>query len=136
MSSNELIHDRGRGPEIKDTRITVYAILDFLIAGWQRERIAELFRRHPEEIQAVIDFIGEHKLEILREYVKILERSASGNPPELQAELDARHEQFQRLLREVREAKAAGKTDVRSLIEEFREARAAEAAHAGNHGGS
>jgi hypothetical protein len=39
-----VIHDRGRGPEIRGTRVTVYSILDYLTAGWPPPRIAELFR--------------------------------------------------------------------------------------------
>ena len=36
MKSDEFIHDRGRGPEIKGTRITVFAILDYLLEGMVR----------------------------------------------------------------------------------------------------
>jgi uncharacterized protein (DUF433 family) len=135
MKSSELIHDRGRGPEIRGTRITVYAILDFMIAGWHSERIADFFELHPQEVDAAMDYVREHTLEVLREYVKILERSEQGNPPELQAKIDEGHAQFLELVKQVREAKARGETDVRSLIREFREARAREAAHARNHGG-
>jgi uncharacterized protein (DUF433 family) len=94
MKSSEFIHDRGRGPEIKGTRITVYAILDFVLAGWHRERIADHFRVHPEEVQAAMEYIQEHRLSVLREYVNILERSERSNPPELQTKLDASHERF------------------------------------------
>jgi uncharacterized protein (DUF433 family) len=135
MSSSELIHDRGRGPEIKGTRITVYAILDFMIAGWHSERIADFFELHPQQVDAAMEYVREHTLEVLREYVKILERSEQGNPPELQAKLDANHAKFQELVKRVREAKARGETNIRSLIDEFREARAREAAHAHDHSG-
>ena len=129
------IIDRGRGPEIKGTRITVYAILDFVLLGWHRERIADHFQVHPEEVQAAVTYINEHRLEVLPAYVRMLERSARGNPPEIQAKLDASHEKFQELMARVREAKASGQTDVRALIDEYRAARALEAAHARNHGG-
>lgn len=135
MKSDEFIHDRGRGPEIKGTRITVYAILDYLIAGWHRERIADLFKVHPEEVEAATEYICEHTLDVMREYVKILERSEGGNPPELQAKLDASHERFLELVSKVREAKARGDTNVRAIIEEYRQARAQEALHARTHGG-
>ena len=120
MKSADFIHDRGRGPEITGTRITVYSILDFMIEGWHCERIAEFFRVHPEEVQAAMDYVREHTLEVLREYVKILERSERGNPPELQAKLDASHERFRELVSKVREAKARGETDVGALIDEYR----------------
>jgi uncharacterized protein (DUF433 family) len=135
MKYDEFIHDRGRGPEIKGTRITVYAILDFLLAGWNRERIADQFKVHPEEVEAATEYIREHTLEVMREYVKILERSERGNPPELQAKLDASHERFLELVSRVREAKSRGDTNVRAIIEEYRQARAQEAVNARNHGG-
>ena len=45
------IIDRGRGPEIAGTRITVYDVLDYLQAGWRCEHIAGLFRLPPDEIK-------------------------------------------------------------------------------------
>jgi uncharacterized protein (DUF433 family) len=135
MKYDEFIHDRGRGPEIKGTRITVYSILDFVILGWHRERIADFFKLHPEEVEAAMEYIRDHTLQVMRNYVKILERSEQGNPPELQAKLDASHKKFLELVSAVREAKARGDTNVRSLIEEYRAARVAEAANARNHGG-
>src|SRR5712692_9782794 len=134
MTSDEIISDRGRGPEIKGTRITIYSVLDWVLAGWHPERIADFFGIHPEEVEAALEYIREHTLEVVREYVKILERAERGNPHELQAKLDAGHEQFQQLLKKVREAKARGQTDVRPLIEEYRRTRTQEAASARDHG--
>ena len=37
------IIDRGRGPEIAGTRITVYDILDYYDSGWHRDLIADQF---------------------------------------------------------------------------------------------
>jgi uncharacterized protein (DUF433 family) len=136
MRSAEFIHDRGRGPEIKGTRITVYDVLDYVLAGWHRERIADLLRVHPEEVQAAMEYIEEHKIEVLKAYVRILERCARGNPPELQAKLDANHERFLQLVSRVREAKARGDTDVGAIIAEYRQVRAQEASEARNHGRS
>ena len=34
------IIDRGRGPEIEGTRVTIYRIMDFVRAGDSRDRIA------------------------------------------------------------------------------------------------
>ena len=34
------IHDRGRGPEIEGTRITVYDVMDYYCEGWPATRIA------------------------------------------------------------------------------------------------
>jgi uncharacterized protein (DUF433 family) len=107
---------RGRGPEIEGTRITVYSILDWMIEGWHRERIADFFCLHPEEVQVAMEYVREHTLEVLREYVKILERCERGNPPELQAKLDANHVRFQELVRQIREAKAQGESESGGII--------------------
>jgi uncharacterized protein (DUF433 family) len=118
------IHDRGRGPEIKGTRITVYDILEYLIGAWSKDRIAELYRLSVEQVQAAIDYISEHDLEVLRDYVQILERIRRGNPPELQAKLDARHEQFQELKRQIDDVKARGEAEIAGLIRKYRESAA------------
>jgi hypothetical protein len=41
------IHDRGRGPEIKGTRITVYDVLDYQRLGWRTDAIASHLRLTP-----------------------------------------------------------------------------------------
>ena len=38
------IINRGRGPEIEGTRITVYDVLGYVRQGWHRDHIAALFR--------------------------------------------------------------------------------------------
>ncbi len=44
------IINRGRGPEIEGTRITVYDVLDYVSQGWHRDRIAALFRLSSRDI--------------------------------------------------------------------------------------
>jgi hypothetical protein len=53
-------------------------------------------------VQAAIQYIDEHKEEVLASYQKMLERDARGNPPELQARLDATHAKYQALWAEKR----------------------------------
>lgn len=83
-----LIHDRGRGPEIRDSRITVYDVVDYLLMAWEPARIAALFKLTTAQVEAAVAYIMDHKLEVIREYHEMLEREARGNPPELQARLD------------------------------------------------
>lgn len=83
-----LIIDRGRGPEIAGTRITVYDVLDYVEGGWHSSAIATLFRISTHEVNAATAYIEAHKEEVLAEYQKILDRAAQGNPPEIQAWLD------------------------------------------------
>lgn len=129
------IINRGRGPEIKGTRITVYDILDYILPCWSPERIATMFKLSVPQVEAAIEYIREHKLEVLTNYVEILERCARGNAPEIQAKIDANHAQFQELLKEVREVEERAEGDVRNLIRQFRARIAKEHADARNHGG-
>lgn len=130
-----VIHDRGRGPEIKGTRITVYDVLDYALACWPPHRIARLFNLRTDQVKAAIEYIGEHTIEVLKEYIQILERCERGNPPELQAKLDASHKRFQALIEEVRQVEARAKAEIHELIKKHRSGQAKESAHAANHGG-
>ena len=129
------IHDRGRGPEIKGTRITVYDVLDYALECWSPDRIATLFELRTEQIEAAIEYIRGHTIEVLKDYTKILERSERGNPPELQAKLDASHERFQALVAKVRQVEQRAKEEIRDLIRKHRTEPVKEYAHADDHGG-
>jgi uncharacterized protein (DUF433 family) len=96
------IINRGRGPEIEGTRITVYDILDYTEDGWHHTAIAAWLRLSSAQVLAAIKYIEEHKDEVMANYQKILERCARGNPPELQAKLDATHAKYQALWAERR----------------------------------
>ncbi len=54
------IINRGRGPEIDGTRITVFDVLDYRKHGWHRDRIAALLRLSSEDVQAAFDYIDAH----------------------------------------------------------------------------
>ena len=60
------IIDRGRGPEIAGTRITVFDILDYLQDGWHPVAIAAFFRVSSREVDEAIRYIEDHKEEVLR----------------------------------------------------------------------
>ncbi|HUG89331.1 MAG TPA: DUF433 domain-containing protein [Planctomycetaceae bacterium] len=101
------IYNRGRGPEIKGTRITVYDVMDYYKHGWQRAQIAGLFRLPPHWIQAALDYIEEHREEVQREYQKILDRHHNYEyPPEVKAKIAQNHEKLQRLRAELRARRA------------------------------
>ena len=105
------IIDRGRGPEIAGSRITVFDVLDYLQEGWPNVEIARLFHLETSQIDAAIRYIEEHKVDVMETYQRILERCARGNPPELQAKLDAAHERFLALVRERQQAKVQEEQD-------------------------
>src|SRR5262249_18420421 len=82
------IIDRGRGPEIEGTRITVYDVMDYLQDGWRYDQIAGLFRLPPDDIQAAIQYIEAHKEAVMTAYRRILARHCSVQySPEVQAKL-------------------------------------------------
>ena len=100
------IVDRGDGPKINGTRITVYTIVEYLLGAWSKQRIADLLHLTEEQVQAAIDYIDANELEVLRTYVKILERIQRSNPPEIQAKLDGSRGRARALMERIREAKA------------------------------
>jgi uncharacterized protein (DUF433 family) len=126
MNYEEFIHDRGRGPEIKGTRITVYAILDYLLAAWHPDRIAVWFRLNTDQVRAAIDYINDHTLEVMREYVKMLERCERGNPPELREKLEESHRRFEILKSKIQQIEDTDpdvrRAKVAVLLEEHRRA--------------
>jgi uncharacterized protein (DUF433 family) len=98
------IIDRGRGPEIAGTRITVYDVLDDHKHGWH-DRIAVTLSLSSQQVEVAIRYIDEHRDEVMAQYAETLARDARGNPPELQAKLDGARERLQSRLLELREAK-------------------------------
>lgn len=99
-----LIIDRGRGPEIAGTRITVYDILDYTQAGHHHTYIAAILGLSSAQVLAAIRYIEEHREEVMADYQKILDRIARGNPPEVQAKLEASHAKLQALLAQRRQS--------------------------------
>jgi uncharacterized protein (DUF433 family) len=108
----------GRGPEIAGTRITVYDVLEYHKTGWHRDMIADTLELSSGQVELAIRYIEEHREEVMSGYEKNMDRINRGNPPELQAKLDAGHERFMAMVQELRDAKS-------------REAR--DAGHSGGH---
>ncbi len=105
------IINRGRGPEIEGTRITVYDIWDYAQEHWHCDAIALRLRLSSAQVNAALEYIDQHKQEVLAGYERILERERRGNPPEVQAKLDAIHEDFQALVAQQRAKEGAGLHD-------------------------
>lgn len=119
---NEHIIDRGRGPEIKGTRITVYCILDWVRDGCAVEEMAQSLDLSKEQVQAALDYIAAHKVEVETVYKRILERP-NRNPPWVDALLSKSPEELkQRILarhsKEKAHADSAGQmvSPVQSLL--------------------
>jgi uncharacterized protein (DUF433 family) len=102
-----VIINRGRGPEIAGTRITVYDVIDYYKHGWHRDRIAALFRLSSRDIQAAIDYIEEHTAEVMADYERILVRHHTYRySPEVQAKVDTCRNRAQRRLDEIRQRRS------------------------------
>ncbi len=96
-SMETMIINRGRGPEIAGTRITVYDVLDYLKEGWHHTAIAATLGISSAQVLAAIQYVQDHRDEVQENYQKILERCAKGNPPEIQGRLDKIHAKYQNL---------------------------------------
>ena len=107
------IIDRGRGPEIAGTRITVYTILEY--ADWHHTALAALLNLSSDQVLQARKYINEHRDEVMADYEKIMARIRRGNSPEVKARLEANRPRFLELVRRLRQAKRQG------------------ANHAGNH---
>jgi len=55
------IIDRGRGPEVAGTRVTVYRIVDFLREGSSAGRIATELHLTEEQVRVALDYIAAHR---------------------------------------------------------------------------
>ena len=79
------IIDRGRGPEVAGTRVTVYRIMVFLREGSSAARIAAELHLTAEQVRVALDYIGAHRLTVEAEYAKILQRVQQRNPQHVEA---------------------------------------------------
>jgi uncharacterized protein (DUF433 family) len=84
-----VIIDRGRGPELAGTRITVFDLIPYLEAGRSPDYIAAVLELSKAEVDALMQYIEEHRVEVMAEHAKIEERIKRGNPPEVEALLQA-----------------------------------------------
>ncbi len=95
----------GRGPEIAGTRITVYDVIQYYTAGRHRDMIAGILSLSSDQVDAAIQYIEEHRDEVMASYEKNMERIRRGNPPELQAKLDAIRGTARARIEELRKAR-------------------------------
>jgi uncharacterized protein (DUF433 family) len=101
------IHDRGRGPELKGMRTTVYDVIPYRLRGWDPARIAAVMGHTAEQIEALFRYMDEHYEEVMAVRRRIEERNARGNPPEVEERLKAIRGTARARLEEIRRRKAA-----------------------------
>lgn len=104
----DLIHDRGRGPELVGTRITVYNLLPYFLDATATEaEICRVYSLTAEQVAAVRAYILNNPDTVLAQHLKIEERIAKGNPPELVEQMKRTHETFLRFKAWLDDRKAA-----------------------------
>lgn len=97
MSNPPSIIDRGRGPEIAGTRITVYHVLEYHLAGMHRDAIAASLWLSSDQVEAAMRYIEEHRAEVMTEYEAIQRRIRQGNPPWVREKLRESHAKLEAL---------------------------------------
>jgi uncharacterized protein (DUF433 family) len=102
--SEPRIVDRGDGPKIEGTRITVYTVLEDLRNGHSREEIAMTLDLSSRQVQAAIDYIRANEDAVNADFEKIIARIRSGNPPHVQSVLEANRKKLQTRLAELQSA--------------------------------
>jgi uncharacterized protein (DUF433 family) len=79
-----LIYDRGNGPEIRGTRITIYSLLPHMLDPTVTEDYICLVNQlTPEQVAAARAYILSNADTVLAQHLRIEERMAAGNSPEV-----------------------------------------------------
>jgi uncharacterized protein (DUF433 family) len=79
------IIDRGRGPEVEGTRVTVFRIMDYLREESSPQRIAVELELTEDQVQAALDYIASHLPDVEDEYQRIMQRVSQPNPAWVEA---------------------------------------------------
>ena len=111
MATN-LIHERGRGPEIKGTRITVYNLLPhFLDPSTTEADICRIYELTPDQVAAARAFVLNNPGTVLARHLEIERRMAAGNPPHVIEKAKEVHAAFVRFQEGLAKREAAGGQD-------------------------
>jgi uncharacterized protein (DUF433 family) len=97
MMNRPAIIDRGRGPEIAGTRITVFHVLEYRRAGMHRDAIAASLGVSSDQVEAALSYIREHEAEVTGQYEEIRKRIERGNPPWIEAKFRESHAKLEAL---------------------------------------
>ena len=64
-----------RGLSLAGTRITLYAVMDYLKAGWPPKLIQDDLGLTDEQLEAALDYIAEHQTEFEAEYAEVVRQA-------------------------------------------------------------
>jgi len=77
--ASELIHDRGRGPELRSCRITVYDLIPYLEdSRYADGMMLDIWPITVEELSALKQYIADHNDEVMAVHRKIEKRIQRG----------------------------------------------------------
>jgi uncharacterized protein (DUF433 family) len=106
--------DLTHGPRIAGTRITVFDIFYYLDRRRSATEIGDILQLTPEQVQAGMRYIEAHRSDVEAVHRRIEERNARGNPPEIQAFLDAGHARFLEMVESRRRRNGPGPDNARN----------------------
>lgn len=91
---NDLMYDRGRGPELRSCRITVYDLIPYLESEhYSNQKMLELWTITSAELEALKEYIADHREEVMAVHHRIEERIQrqieAQNTPEFRAQFAA-----------------------------------------------
>lgn len=64
-----------RGLSIAGTRITLYALLDYLHADWPPKLVQDWFNLTDQQMADILAYLDEHRDEVEREYQQVLQQA-------------------------------------------------------------
>jgi len=110
MQREITIINRGRGPQLSTSRITVQDIVPYFQLNYSYDQIREIMPSlSVPELEAVERYFNEHREEVLEVDRRIRARNATcRNPPEVEEILRRGREQIHARLAAIQEQKAKG----------------------------
>ena len=115
MGRNRIVN-RGDGPKIEGTRITVYDVLEYLNKGRSGEWIAVTLGLSSRQVQTAIEYIHRHEAEVHAAYGQIMERVRQGNPAWVEERLRQNRPRFEAMLASC-ESRAGSASEARQHAE-------------------
>lgn len=90
--TNNLINDRG---VLDGSRINVYNLLPYFLDATVTEAyVCQVYDLRPEQVAAARAYVLNNPETVLAQHLKIEERIAAGNPPEVIEQMKKTHETF------------------------------------------
>ena len=116
MTNGIEIVDRGRGPQLSTSRITVQDVVPYLQRQCTHEQIREIMPVLTlEEIKVIERYVQENYAAVMEQDRRIRERAAARRPPpeveaEQQRERRERLEQFRQVIRQQKQERNGDRT--------------------------